>query len=44
MTLMGWIFMATSLSFVWGLVLWCFKRVLTAPEPPPEQAEHFHSA
>ncbi len=44
MTPMGWIFMLASLAFVWGLTLWCFARVLAAPEPPPEQVEEFHSA
>lgn len=44
MTIMGWLFMAGSLAFVWGLTLWCFRKVLTAPEPPPEQVERFHSA
>lgn len=31
MTTLGWIFMALSLAFVWGLCAWCFYRVLTAP-------------
>jgi hypothetical protein len=44
MTALGWIFMLTSVSFVWALAIYCFKRVLTYPEPPPEQAEHFRSA
>lgn len=44
MTPLGWIFMLTSLVFVWGLTLWCFRQVLSAPEPPPEQAQDFHSA
>ena len=34
MTALGWIFMIGSLSFVWGLVAWCFLKVLTAPEQP----------
>ena len=25
---LGWIFMVTSLTFVWGLTIWCFYRVL----------------
>lgn len=29
MTIGGWITMIVSLSFVWGLTFWCFKRVLT---------------
>lgn len=32
MTPLGWIFMICSLTFVWGLVAWCFHKVLTAPE------------
>lgn len=44
MTLLGWIFMTCSLLFVWGLVLWCFKKVLSSPDAPPEQAKDFHSA
>lgn len=44
MTTLGWIFMIASLSFVWGLVLWCYKKVLSAPVPPPQQLEDFHSA
>jgi len=33
MTALGWIFMFVSLGFVWGLAIWCFRKVLTAPEP-----------
>lgn len=44
MSALGWIFMLSSLAFVWGLTLWCFRRVLSAPEPPAEQIEDFHSA
>ena len=29
MTLGGWIFMTLSVGFVWGLALWCFRRVLS---------------
>jgi hypothetical protein len=35
MTALGWIFLASSLAFVWGLAGYCYYRVLTAP-PPPE--------
>lgn len=28
MTIGGWIFMALSLASVWGLALWCYRRVL----------------
>lgn len=45
MTILGWIFMAVSLAFVWGLTIWCFKRVLSFPEEPPAEAvKEFHSA
>jgi hypothetical protein len=44
MTTTGWIFLVASLGFVWGLVIWCYVKVLAAPEPPPEEVEHFHSA
>ena len=44
MTVLGWVFLVSSLSAVWGLTGWCFYRVLTAPEPPPEETQHFHSA
>ncbi len=45
MTIGGWIFLIASLSFVWGLVIWCFKRVLSFPEEPPaEPVKEFHSA
>lgn len=38
MTTLGWIFLLGSTVFVWGLTIWCFYRVLTAPadiEVPP---------
>ncbi len=44
MTLAGLLSMVLSLSFVVGLVSWCYYRVLKAPSPPPEETEHFHSA
>ena len=31
MTIGGWIFLCVSNSLVWGLTLWCFYRVLSAP-------------
>ncbi len=31
MTTLGLVFMILSLTFVWGLAIWCFKKVLTAP-------------
>lgn len=40
MTAGGWAIMLGSLTCVWGLALWCYYKVLTAPpedhvvEPP----------
>lgn len=31
MTTLGWIFMALSLTMVWGGCFWCFKKVLQTP-------------
>jgi len=28
MTIGGWVFMLLSVGSVWGLALWCFRRVL----------------
>lgn len=33
MTPLGWLFLIVSLSFVWGLTGWCFKKVLTIKDP-----------
>jgi hypothetical protein len=44
MTILGWIFLGTSITFVWGLTIWCFKKVLSYEEPPAEEVQHFHSA
>jgi hypothetical protein len=44
---MGWVFLLASLSFVWGLVIYCFYRVLTLPpeeEAAPEEVQQFRSA
>lgn len=38
MTTLGWVFLLTSLTFVWGLAGWCYYKVLTAKgeiEVPP---------
>ena len=32
MTIGGWITMLVSLSFVWGLTFWSFRRVLSSPQ------------
>ena len=44
MTALGWIFLWSSLSFVWGLTGWCYYKVLSAPTEPPDELQHFHSA
>ena len=31
MTALGWIFLVSSLAFVWGLTGWCFYKVMTLP-------------
>jgi hypothetical protein len=33
MTILGWIFLIVSLSFVWGLTIWCYYKVLTVKRP-----------
>jgi choline-glycine betaine transporter len=38
-TTAGWIFMLTSVGFVWGLMIWCFSKVLTSAktiQKPPD--------
>jgi amino acid permease len=32
MTPGGWIWMIVSLTFVWGLTFWCYRRVLASPQ------------
>jgi hypothetical protein len=44
MTFWGWVFMLSSTLSVTALVVWCFYRVLGAPEEPAEEVKHFHSA
>ena len=46
MTTLGWIFMLASLSFVWGLVIWCYSRILRLPPDKeiPKPTKDFHSA
>jgi hypothetical protein len=44
MTLLGWICMITSLSFVWALAGTCYYLMLNDPEPPIEEVHHLHSA
>ncbi len=31
MTAAGWVLMVGSLSCVWGLAIWCYWKILTAP-------------
>lgn len=44
MTALGWLFLILSLTFVWTLVVWCFRRVLKVREDPPGPVKDFHSA
>lgn len=44
MTTLGWVFLGCSLSFVWGLAIWCYYTILSEKEPPTEELHHFHSA
>jgi hypothetical protein len=44
MTGLGWLFLVVSLAFVWGLTAWCFARVLSVKEEPPDPVKDFHSA
>jgi hypothetical protein len=44
MTSAGWIFLITSLVFVWSLAGWCFYKVLSIREEPPDSVRRFHSA
>lgn len=39
MNTLGWIFMLTSLAFVWGATIWAYRRLLSAP-PHRADAEH----
>lgn len=32
MTIGGWVFMLASLAVVWGLSIWCFRRLLSRPK------------
>lgn len=40
MTTGGWIFMSISLTFVWSLAIWSYRRVLTSPEPTDQDQGH----
>ena len=35
----GWIFLLTSLTLVWSVTIWAYRRLLTAP-PHREDPEH----
>ena len=32
MTAGGWILLVVSLSFVWGLAIWCYWKILSVPD------------
>ena len=36
MTLGGWLFFGVSMALVWGLTIWCYWQILTAPDQPEE--------
>ena len=36
MTPLGWVFLIASLTFVWGLMIWSYAKVLSLP---PEERE-----
>lgn len=46
MTALGWIFLVSSLAFVWGLTMWCYYKVLNLPpdHEVAEPAKDFRSA
>jgi hypothetical protein len=44
MTALGWLFLIASLAFVWTLTLWCFYKVVSIGEEPPDPIKDFHSA
>ena len=44
MTTGGWLMLIVSLTTVWSLAIWCYYKVLTYDEVPPEPVQDFHSA
>jgi hypothetical protein len=44
MTIVGWIMMIASLSFVVGLTAWCYWRVLSLPREETKTVKDLHSA
>ncbi|MFN0008329.1 MAG: hypothetical protein ACKVXR_10505 [Planctomycetota bacterium] len=36
---LGWVFLIVSVGFVTGLVVWCYRRVLTLPPETSERAD-----
>ena len=44
MTVTGWLFLIASLAFVVTLTGWCYVRVLSVHEDPPDPVKDFHSA
>ncbi len=40
MTPLGWVFLTISLTFVWGLMIWSFGKVLSLPPEDREVVVH----
>jgi hypothetical protein len=40
MTPLGWVFLIVSLTFVWGLMIWSFAKVLSLPAEEREVIAH----
>ena len=38
----GWAFMLVSLTFVWGLAIWCYYKLLTTRPPIQEDESRHH--
>lgn len=36
MTFAGWVLLIVSLTFVWSLLIWCYRRILTSSKPVDE--------
>ena len=37
MTPLGWVFLIVSLTFVWGLMVWSYAKVLSLPPEAREE-------
>jgi hypothetical protein len=44
MTALGWVFLIASLVFVVALTGWCYYKVLSVQEDPPDPVKDFHNA